>query len=85
MKDKCNKMSFETAKDAREQISKGNRAKNRGAYSNKKYRPYLCPCCDKWHLTTQTKIEARRSAKEYDKKNAERGEVKRMARKWGFL
>jgi hypothetical protein len=63
----CNKIDFETKGQAKRYIKSMNfhYNKNKRVYniSNgtfKAKRAYKCPFCDKWHMTCQTKQQAKR-------------------------
>ncbi len=54
----CNKISFEDSKsalkEAKRQMADNKHFKNRrGKKENAKLKPYVCPRCSKYHLTSQ--------------------------------
>lgn len=60
MNTKCMKMGFDTKSDALVEIKRQKAHNIRFKKSvchkvNLKLRPYLCPFCNKWHLTSQKK------------------------------
>ena len=61
MSGKCRKMGFWSKKECQEYldlISQNNGKKGKQGF--KAQRPYLCPVCDEFHLTSQSKSHARR-------------------------
>lgn len=52
----CNKIPFKTKVDANHHIRYGIRNNNNGA----KLRPYRCPDCGLWHMTSQSASDAKR-------------------------
>jgi len=64
----CNKQSFETKAHAVKDCKI--RCSTAGDYKKiRKLRPYLCPRCDKWHLTSIKKKIQRVISKNYQNKN----------------
>jgi hypothetical protein len=58
----CNKMSFESAKQARRHLNTIRTARNSGSCDHKKLRAYLCPDCGKYHLTSSKKLSGNRKS-----------------------
>jgi len=66
MHDKChNKMSFETKKMAKIQ-AKQSLCGYKAYRNNKKavLKPYKCPLCKQWHLTSKTRKQYKKAKKE---------------------
>jgi len=60
----CNKQNFNSKSDAIADCKA--RPANSSEYKRiRKLRPYLCPICDKWHLTSQNKKVQRAIGKKY--------------------
>ena len=58
----CNKATYETADDARSDAKLLKAAYNRSQKKEiKKQRPYKCPRCKKYHLTSMSKREAKKA------------------------
>lgn len=57
-KRKCNKMTFATIQDAKNHIKDIKMCKGGGCNASK-LRPYLCNYCGTYHLTSQSKSEAK--------------------------
>lgn len=54
----CNKVPYETKADAREHarlVLTDSKHRNKSRMCNRKLRPYWCPACYKWHLTSSAK------------------------------
>jgi hypothetical protein len=59
----CSKRAFASRAEAREHVrhtAKTARSYDGSAGNSRKLRPYLCPLCGLWHLTSQTEAERRR-------------------------
>lgn len=59
----CGKSAFSSRGEARDHaryIAKARQSHDGSAGGNRKLRPYLCPGCGLWHLTSQTGAEKRR-------------------------
>ena len=67
----CQKRAYASAAEANEdarRIQKTPKTSMARGGSGRKTRPYLCPLCGLFHLTSQSKVEARR----FDRKKGRR-------------
>ena len=69
----CTKMTFHTINDAKAHIRacKASNSRNKSEKNLDNIRPYKCPRCQNYHLTTQSKAESKRIKKQYRKKRKE--------------
>lgn len=61
----CNKITFNSKKDANEYIWQSiinNKSRRKPV---KKIRAYKCLCCGDWHLTSQSKAQSRRNKRKH--------------------
>ena len=61
----CSKSSFETKKETKAEIknmkmNKRNYSRNSSVDNKGKLTPYLCPNCDRWHITSMGKQALKR-------------------------
>lgn len=78
----CDKVTYETAKEASRQIPHMNKRSSR----KHKYRPYKCDNCGKFHLTTTTKLRPWKRFQDHFEPMApmlgKKGRFKNKKRKW---
>lgn len=81
----CRKISFASVKDAKVEIHRMNHSpKYNKENLGSKSRPYKCPICGNYHLTTMSKAETRRVKKQRKEKRRRLDIIKKI-RKSGDL